>query len=96
MTFCGGYPRGLAIVDHYAVVGLSLSRHEPTFAVTLSTKEATKLGDLSIKLSHGEIVDASQFFTRQLEHLQEHAGHYATGLDVGIGACQGFQITQPF
>ena len=31
VTFCGGYPRGLAIVDHYALVGLSLSRHEPTF-----------------------------------------------------------------
>jgi uncharacterized protein (TIGR03032 family) len=30
-TFCGSFPRGLAIVGNYAVVGLSLPRNEPTF-----------------------------------------------------------------
>ena len=31
VTFCSGYPRGLAIFGDWAVVGLSLPRHEATF-----------------------------------------------------------------
>ncbi|MCH7752291.1 MAG: TIGR03032 family protein [Planctomycetes bacterium] len=31
VTFCSGYARGLAIFGDWAVVGLSLPRHEPTF-----------------------------------------------------------------
>ncbi len=31
VAFCPGYARGLAFVDHYAIVGLSRPRHEQTF-----------------------------------------------------------------
>ncbi len=61
VTFCGGYPRGLAIVDRYAVVGLSLSRHEPTFQGLPLEQELARRGAvprcglLVVDLSSGEI-----------------------------------------
>ncbi len=31
VTFCPGFARGLAFAGNYAVVGISLPRHDPTF-----------------------------------------------------------------
>jgi len=61
LTFCGGYPRGLAIVGNHAVVGLSLPRHEPTFQglpleAELAQRNATpRCGLLVIDLHSGDV-----------------------------------------
>jgi len=44
LCFCPGYARGLAFVGRHAVVGLSLPRHEPTFAGLPLEAELSKRG----------------------------------------------------
>lgn len=61
VTFCPGYCRGLSIVGHQAVVGLSLPRHEPTFTglelgETLAAKGLeARCGLLVIDLASGAV-----------------------------------------
>ncbi len=62
VTFCPGYLRGLAFVDHFAVVGLSKPRHNKTFSGLpldqhLSAKDAlARCGLQVIDLRTGDIV----------------------------------------
>ena len=63
VTFCPGYARGLTFVGDYAVVGLSLPRHEPTFQ-GLALQERLeregvepRCGLLVIELATGDIVE---------------------------------------
>ena len=44
VTFCSGYARGLAMFGDWAVLGLSLPRHEPTFQGLPLEEELTKRG----------------------------------------------------
>ncbi|MEM6312443.1 MAG: TIGR03032 family protein [Planctomycetota bacterium] len=67
VAFCPGYCRGLAFVDGYAVVGLSLPRHEPTFdglelgeALTKHGVSA-KCGLRIIELATGDTVEWLDF-----------------------------------
>lgn len=62
VTFCPGYARGLSFVGDYAVVGLSLSRHDPTFE-GLALQEnlakanvSARCGLLVIDLNSGDAV----------------------------------------
>jgi uncharacterized protein (TIGR03032 family) len=63
LTFCPGYARGLAFAGDYAVVGLSLPRHEPTFqGLALQERLEEKgveprCGLLVIELSTGDVVE---------------------------------------
>lgn len=62
VTFCPGYPRGLAFVDKYAVIALSRPRHEPTFAglpleANLAKHNATPHSGLQVvDLDNGDVV----------------------------------------
>ena len=44
LTFCPGYLRGLAFVEHFAVVGLSQARQDRTFTGLALDDELTKRG----------------------------------------------------
>ena len=63
VTFCPGFARGLSFVGDYAVVGLSLSRHDPTFqglALEDELKAASvspRCGLLIIDLNSGDVVE---------------------------------------
>lgn len=63
VTFCPGFARGLAFVGDYAVVGLSLPRHDPSFeGLPLqenlqSVKVSARCGLLIIELSSGDVVE---------------------------------------
>lgn len=63
VTFCPGFARGLAFVGDYAVVGLSLPRHDPTFAglplqeELTAAKVSARCGLLVIELSTGDVVE---------------------------------------
>jgi uncharacterized protein (TIGR03032 family) len=62
LTFCPGYLRGLAFVDHYAVVGLSQPRENKTFAglaldENLAARDAqARCGLYVIDLNSGDAV----------------------------------------
>jgi uncharacterized protein (TIGR03032 family) len=62
-TFCPGFARGLAFVGEYAVVGLSLPRHDPTFkGLPLQEKlnelkVSPRCGLLVIDLTSGDTVE---------------------------------------
>ena len=62
VTFCPGYPRGLAFYENYAVIGLSRPRHEPTFAglpldENLAAHKATARSGLQVvDLDTGDVV----------------------------------------
>ena len=63
VTFCPGFARGLSFVGNYAVVGISLPRHDPTF-VDLPLQEnleaakvSARCGLLIIDLSSGDVVE---------------------------------------
>ena len=62
ICFCPGYLRGLTFIDHFAVVGLSLSRHNKTFdglplQETLSEKASdSRCGLQVIDLNSGDVV----------------------------------------
>jgi uncharacterized protein (TIGR03032 family) len=62
VTFCPGFARGLAFTGNYAVVGISLPRHDPTFQ-GLALQEnlaaenvSARCGLLVIDLKNGDIV----------------------------------------
>lgn len=63
VAFCPGFARGLSFVGDYAIVGLSLSRHDPTFqglALEDELKAANvspRCGLLVIELSSGDVVE---------------------------------------
>jgi len=63
VAFCPGFARGLTFVGDYAVVGLSLPRHDPTFAgLSLqeqlqAAKVSARCGLLVIELSSGDVVE---------------------------------------
>jgi uncharacterized protein (TIGR03032 family) len=63
VTFCPGFARGLSFVGNYAVVGISLPRHDPTF-VDLPLQEnleaakvSARCGLLVIDLASGDVVE---------------------------------------
>ena len=62
ITFCPGFARGLAFSGNFAVVGISLPRHDPTFqGLPLqenleAAKVSAKCGLLVIDLKNGDIV----------------------------------------
>ncbi len=63
VTLCPGFARGLAFVGDYAIAGLSLPRHDPTFkglALQENLNEAkakARCGLLVIDLSKGDVVE---------------------------------------
>jgi uncharacterized protein (TIGR03032 family) len=63
VAFCPGFARGLTFVGDYAVVGLSLPRHDPTFeGLSLqeqlsAAKVSPRCGLLVIELSTGDVVE---------------------------------------
>lgn len=63
LAFCPGFARGLAFVDEYAVVGLSLPRQDPTFAGLSvqqrlqEAKTSARCGLIVISLASGDIVE---------------------------------------
>ncbi len=62
VTFCPGFARGLAFVGNYAVVGISLPRHDPTFLDLplqenlVAAKVSARCGLLVIDLDSGDVV----------------------------------------
>jgi uncharacterized protein (TIGR03032 family) len=62
VTFCAGYLRGLAFVGDYAIVGLSMPRHDKTFAGLPIDEELARRGGQArcglqvIDLRRGDIV----------------------------------------
>jgi len=62
VAFCPGFVRGLAFVGDYAVVGLSMPRHDPTFKdLPLQehlekAKVSARCGLLVIELSSGDAI----------------------------------------
>ncbi len=62
VTFCPGFARGLTFVGDYAVVGLSLPRHDPTFEglalqeKLLKAQVSARCGLVVIELSSGDVV----------------------------------------
>ena len=62
ITFCPGFARGLSFVGNYAVVGISLPRHDPTFQGLpleenlAAAKVSARCGLLIIDLKSGDIV----------------------------------------
>ena len=62
VTFCPGFARGLTFVGNYAVVGISLPRHDPTFqGLPLqenleAAKVSARCGLLVIDLDSGDVV----------------------------------------
>ncbi len=67
VTFCSGYARGLAMFGQWAVVGLSLPRHEPTFRGLPLEKEleqrgaVARCGLLVIDLKSGNVIHWVRF-----------------------------------
>ena len=63
VTFCSGYARGLAFVDRYAIVGLSLARENRTFqglpldAALAARGAAPRCGLLVIDVTTGDTVE---------------------------------------
>lgn len=63
VTFCPGFARGLAFTGDFAVVGLSLARHDPTFEglalqENLAARNASaRCGLIIIDLTTGDIVE---------------------------------------
>lgn len=63
VAFCPGFARGLTFVGDYAVVGLSLPRHDPTFAGLplqdhlQKANVSARCGLLIINLTTGDIVE---------------------------------------
>lgn len=63
VAFCPGFARGLAFVGDYAVVGLSLPRHDPTFAglalqeKLTAAKASARCGLLVIDLTSGDAME---------------------------------------
>ena len=63
MTFCSGYARGLAFVDRYAIVGLSLARENRTFqglpldAALAARGAVPRCGLLVIDVTTGDTVE---------------------------------------
>ena len=62
VTFCPGFARGMTFAGDYAIVGISLPRHDPTFQdLPLqenleSAKVSARCGLLVIDLNSGDIV----------------------------------------
>lgn len=62
IAFCPGFARGLSFVGNYAVVGISLPRHDPTFQGLplqenlAAAKVSARCGVLVIDLDSGDIV----------------------------------------
>lgn len=62
LTFCPGFARGLSFTGNYAVIGISLPRHDPTFqGLPLqenleAAKVSARCGLLIIDLNNGDIV----------------------------------------
>ena len=67
LTFCPGFARGLCFSGNYAIVGISLPRHDPTFqglAVQENLQEANvsaRCGLLIIDITSGDIVQWMRF-----------------------------------
>jgi uncharacterized protein (TIGR03032 family) len=63
VTFCPGFARGLAFTGNYAVAGISLPRHDPTFLdLPLqdnleAAKVSARCGLLVIDLKSGDVVE---------------------------------------
>jgi uncharacterized protein (TIGR03032 family) len=63
VAFCPGFARGLAFVGNYAIVGISLPRHDPTFLdLPLqqnleAAKVSARCGLLIIDLTSGDVVE---------------------------------------
>jgi len=63
VTFCPGFARGLAFVNNFAMVGISLPRHDPTFLdLPLqenleAAKVSARCGLLIIDLGSGDVVE---------------------------------------
>ncbi len=62
LTFCPGFARGMAFTGNFAVVGISLPRHDPTFQGLplqenlAAAKVSARCGLLVIDLNNGDIV----------------------------------------
>ena len=62
MTFCPGFARGLTFAGNYAIVGISLPRHDPTFQGLplqenlAAAKVSARCGLLIVDLNNGDIV----------------------------------------